>query len=411
MDAVAIDIGTRYVGLCKWDGRSLLIRKLPAAAPEQGWAAWIEALRPAGRYTVLLRWPVEEMAQSLSADAVAELARVHGASDVRVLTNDTSADPSLAAARHTANTEHLGRIMVVEAGASWTTLGIVEPDGRVRVHGRLRWAPRTSNVGFLGTFLRSFLHAKGGVPDEERSELPLGCGGGAGPSVAAALAETCGLRTVLIPPHAGAMATVGMLLADIVIRLEEPLGPMPLEIAALRRAFGRLMDRASDAITREGYDLDDAVCERSALMGPADSDLLVQVDCDNLADASRLLSRFRSAVARQGWHGLAQPGRGVDEAAAPHLRAGRLKATIHTRKPDFPIAPAPSHALDAAILRHPPADAIIPAGAIVYSREALPANVDLPGPAAICESFTTTVVPTGWTARRTLAGGLMLRQV
>ncbi len=517
-DVVAIDIGTSHVGLCRWDGRALVARKLPAAPPEQAWAAWIDALHPAGPYSVLFRWPAAELAeeqgatgclsltspmsrmpspenaragkppvvpdrrasdalgspsQPLPLDTIKALARSHGAIDFRALTAETCAYPALAAARYAADLEHLGRILVVEAGASGTSLGIVEPDGRASAQRFLPTALPADGVHSIEPLIRRFLESDAGPPDAERSGLPLVCGGGAGPPVAAALAEACGLRRVLIPPHAGVMATIGMLLADIVIRLEErmphptgtavlhpteavrlhPTGAAmlhpppkaesvgrPVDIAALRQAFGRLMDRASDEITREGYDLDDAVCQRSALVGPAGGDLVAEVTCDDLADSSRVFARFHSAYSAQrmihkGASGCLQPvpHSGQARAGEPlvardpermqtfekpstpqatdaplEVRAVRLKATIHTHKPEFPIAPAPTHALDAAILHHPPADAIVPPGAIAYSRDALPVDVDLAGPAAICEPFTTTVVPRGWTARRTTAGGLML---
>src|SRR5262245_31939122 len=46
VDTVAIDVGTAFVDLAKWDGLELQIEKLPTADPVVELAGWLELLAP-----------------------------------------------------------------------------------------------------------------------------------------------------------------------------------------------------------------------------------------------------------------------------------------------------------------------------------------------------------------------------
>lgn len=67
---------------------------------------------------------------------------------------------------------------------------------------------------------------------------------------------------VMIPPRPESWGLVGMLIAPIEMTFSKAIDETALTIPQLRMAFVELMDAACDAITREGYDLDDAESTR-----------------------------------------------------------------------------------------------------------------------------------------------------
>lgn len=63
---------------------------------------------------------------------------------------------------------------------------------------------------------------------------------------------------LMIPPRPESWGLVGMMIAPIEMTFSKAVHETALTIPELRMEFVGLMDAACDAITREGYDLDDA---------------------------------------------------------------------------------------------------------------------------------------------------------
>lgn len=402
MDTLAIDVGSENVGLCRWDARGLHLLKQPTESPVDAWPRWIEALSPAGPYQVIYRCTHAAYRDRHDPRAIATLADRHGAQQLRSIGEDLHADPVSAAARCVARQHRLPLICCVEAGAATLTAVVQDPRGDVSAF--RRFPIQSTSRGLLGEvsrWLKAALAAAAEDSDDERAKaVPLICFGGRGPSIAAQLADDCGLASFLIPPQAGLFSTIGIFMSDIVLRFEQTLNATKVDLDELRQGFGKLMDRASHAITMEGYDLDDAVCLRIAKMayaGDADS---VEVDCDDLADASRLVAKF--CAMRGG-----KPG--GDEASRPiEVRAIRVKAVIETRIVDM---------LPAASFLSPPKGATQsesrrgftpPADATVYARHELTADSKVEGPARVCEAHSTVVIPHNRVAECTPTGSLLV---
>lgn len=396
MDILAIDIGFRSVGLCKWDGQTLHAEKWPVESPDAVWPRWIGQLRPARPYQVLCRCTHPRLAEAVGIETLSRLALRHGARWVHVMGEEIAGDPALAAARQAADEHRLGAAAVVEVGNGRATVALLDAHRRAVALQRpalsAKGTPALEVVaGALGCVLAGSKQHAGA---DNLSTLPLICFGGGGPPLAARLAERVGLRTILVPDRAGMLATVGMLLANRILHVRSEVPAAPLNVPDLRRAFLRLMDEAYGAISREGYDLDDAVCRRFAELACPGEASTTEVACDDLADATRVLEGFHaSRAADTGAHGTVE------------VRAIRVTAVIETRRPRWPVSPAPTSDLGAARV-HQQGEGTTKT--VVYERDRLPAGAVVRGPASIREAYSETVVPAGWSASRTDAAGLRL---
>ena len=404
MDTLAIDVGSENVGLCRWGAWGLHLAKQPTESPVDAWPRWIEALGPACPYQVIYRCTHAIFRDQHEPQTIARLADRYGARQLRTIAEDLHADPVSAAARYAARQHRLPIICCAQAGAAALTAVVQDPRGAVSAFRRFPIESTSREVlGEVSRWLKAALAAAAEESDAERtSAVPLICFGGRGPSIAAQLAGDCGLTSFLIPQHAGLFATIGMFMSDIVLNFEQDLHATEVNSGQLRQAFGKLMDRASHAITMEGYDLDDAVCLRIARMACAGDDDSVEVDCDDLADASRLVAKFRALRGAKA---------GGDEAFRPiEVRAIRVKAVIEARTADM---------LPAATVLSPPKGVAQPenrrgftppTNATVYARHELTADTKIEGPACVREPHSTTVIPPGWVAECAATGSLLARR-
>lgn len=404
MDTLAIDVGSENVGLCRWGGQGLHLAKQPTASPADAWPRWIEALAPNSPYQVIYRCTHAIFRDRHKPQIISRLAERHGARQLRTIAEDLHADPVSAAARYVAKQHRLPIVCGAEAGAATITAVVQDPRGTVSAFRRFPAASTSrESLGEVSRWLNAALAATvKGSEAQGLDAVPLICFGGRGPSIAAQLANDCGMASVLIPQQAGLFSTIGMFLSDIVLNLEKDLCATEVNIDRLRRAFGELMDRASHAITMEGYDLDDAVCLRIAQMAYAGDDSVVEVDCDDLAEASRLVEKF---------HSMRGVKAGGDETSRPiEIRKIRVKAIVETHNADLlpamsSLSPGTGHALPTGSHEFSP-----PVGAAIHARHELAADAKIEGPACVCEAHSTAVIPPGWTAECTATGGLLVRR-
>lgn len=403
LDTIAIDIGSRYVGLCRWDGATLIADKVErpdagrgtASAPGGGdaldlirreWSAWHARLSPGRAYQVVIRIASEDIQAASVRDLFASL----GVRWVRVVTGPAArrAVPALvrwaiererhrdslagegsvasynaardgAAGGGASSEEMAATHAFIEAGAVRWHAGLMDARGQIR-------AERHGPLSELGAGSDAWAKGLADATGPSGAAVPaLVAVGGRGPALACAVAAALGLRRVAVPDYAGTAGAVGLLLADIGMEQREPFGDAAPDVRQLRKGFGRLMDQACRAVTLEGYDLDDTVCERFAVMsGPAGAP--VEVSCEVLRDEAQLVERFRK-------------GGGADAAGGPVVREIGLRVTITTNKP--PLPPRRWEGLDE--------------------------DRPLAGPAELRQPDTTIVVPYGWHARR-IDGGVRI---
>ena len=301
LDTLAIDVGSENVGLCRWGAGGLHLVKQATQSPADAWGRWIEALGPAGPYQVIYRCTHPAFRDRHEPRAIAKLADRHGARQLRTIAEDLHADPVSAAGRFAARQHRLPIICCAEAGASILTAVVQDPRGTVSAFRRfpIKSTSREA-LGEVSRWLKAARAAAAEGSDAEHSDAaPLICFGGRGPSIAAQLADDCGLASFLIPQHAGLFSTIGMFMSDIVLNFEQDMNATEADLDQLRQAFCGLMDRASNAITMEGYDLDDAVCFRLAQMAYAGDAESVGVDCGDRSGERRRGKECRSRGAAE----------------------------------------------------------------------------------------------------------------
>lgn len=319
---VTVDIGSAFVSLCRYDGATLIVERQALGLPGEEWPRWMGLVAPAGAYQVVCRLGGEAEANRREIERAAI---GHGAKSIRFVSDEPACDPAMAVVRQLGNRLGERNVCFLEVGASRWHCGIVDPSGRVvgRADGRIESGP--TPVGTMAAALGEQIRSAAAKP------ALLIAYGGAGPSHAEAIAAECGLARVVIPAHAAVMAAIGMLIADIVLDYRQAIESGLIDVAVLRRTFARLMDKANDAVTREGYDVDNTICTRFAEMGYAGDAETVVVSCEFMGHAAGLAETFRRAVAKT-------LGR-IEADGAIEVRAACIRVIIDTPKIELPLGP------------------------------------------------------------------------
>jgi N-methylhydantoinase A len=243
-------------------------------------------------------------------------------------------------------------------------------------------------VAVMGRALRRVSVARG-VDPRGLALLPFG---GAGPLFGCALAESLGMTTVVIPPHAGVLSALGLAGAaervDVLASFHRPLAT--LDAAALRNAFAPLLAEAGRRLPRsavqrlvdcrfvgQGYEVTVPIAtEDGAGLGPA------------FVQAHR--QRF----------GHAPPDLAV-EVVNLRVRAERQVA-----------APPPPPARNVAVQPRP-RDVLIRGTrqrAAVWPLDDLPAGLVIAGPAVLPGRDATALLEPGWRATVHASGALVARR-
>ncbi|MBN8841354.1 MAG: hydantoinase B/oxoprolinase family protein [Sphingomonadales bacterium] len=257
--------------------------------------------------------------------------------------------------------------------------------------------PRDVAEGFLTVAVANMAGAIKRVAlerGEDVTRFALQCFGGAGGQHACKVAETLGMRTVLIHPFAGVLSAYGMGLADRAAMrqrsLERTLDAALLpEIAALAETLG-------DDAVRE---LDDAAARREVSVGLryAGTDTALPVPVGALAEM-----RAAFETAHRARFGFVSPDRAiVAESVIVEAIVPGTPVAMPVLAPRVGDAPAPLEtiALWSGGREH---------RAPVHDRDALRPGDRITGPALIREPIATTVVEPGWRLEVGSAGELLL---
>jgi N-methylhydantoinase A len=228
--------------------------------------------------------------------------------------------------------------------------------------------------------------------------------GGAGPLLAAEIADEIGIREILVPPNPGVVSALGLLSADYVkvygvtrrMRLGEDA---PGVLRDEHARFSQAAEAEFRALGLEGR-LEHALEVDMRFVGQA-FEIPVAVDPGALAvlRPADLADRFAEAHRRVYLHG-GEPGRQVEMVA--------LRFTVRRRLDDLPEVRERQAPLD-----RPPTADIVTGGRVVAARICEAARIGtetLAGPALIEGYSSTTWVPPGWTAARDSAGNVILRR-
>ena len=230
--------------------------------------------------------------------------------------------------------------------------------------------------------------------------------GGAGPLVAALVAEEVYIDTVLIPPTPGALSALGAARADLeadfvrpVYKLLEAFGDrsMAAELQALARIATDWLSAESKVLELEGSLIEFSADMRYDGQG---YDVTVAVDAAWFTggDRSALARAFHDAHKAAYGHHNEQAHIWVKELRA-HVTGRVPRPVVTARSPAPPVASGSRRRLR------------IRGGqtwARVFSRSELPGMGSLDGPAIIEQMDTTTLVPDGWTVHSVASGAMVL---
>ena len=229
--------------------------------------------------------------------------------------------------------------------------------------------------------------------------------GGAGPLLAAEIAEELGIREILVPPNPGVISAFGLLAADYVrVASVTRRAPLSEEAPALLRdefaAFRENAEREFRAMGLEGALAFDLTAEMR-FVGQA-FEIPVEIDPARLPNlrASDLADEFSAAHRRIYFHG-GEPGRKVEIVGLRFGVRRRLESL-----PDFRERPSR--------LAHPgEIEVWTPKGAVatkLVDAVALVPGFAIEG-AAMIEGYSSTLwVPPGWRVERDEPGNLIMRR-
>lgn len=229
--------------------------------------------------------------------------------------------------------------------------------------------------------------------------------GGAGPLLAAEIADELGVGEVLVPPNPGVVSALGLLSADFV-KVSGVTRRTPLDAAApavLRETFARFQQSATSEFLALGLDgaLEFSLSADMRFAGQA-FEIAVEIEPGALPglSAADLATKFTAAHRRVYFHG-GEAGRQVEIVSLRFGVRRRLDALPDIRE-------------RAVTLRRPPALPVRTGGARVQAAlvnaAALAAGDRVPGPALI-EGYSSTIwVPPGWAAARDTPGNVLMHR-
>jgi 5-oxoprolinase (ATP-hydrolysing) len=226
--------------------------------------------------------------------------------------------------------------------------------------------------------------------------------GGAGGQHACAVADSLGIRTVVVPPLAGVLSALGIGLADTTVMREQSI-EMPLDpstMARIAEVAAELDAVTRSALAAEGVP-DEMVRVAARLHLRYDgTDTALAVE---LADADPMTAAFANLYQQTYSFVLDRPL--IVEAVS-------VEATGLTEQPDLSRVgdvATTDHAADAPTVQ------LWSAGrwndAPLFERERMPSGASVTGPAIITEANATTVVDDGWRATMTAPGHLLVERV
>ena len=232
--------------------------------------------------------------------------------------------------------------------------------------------------------------------------------GGAGPLLAALLAEELSIDTILIPSHPGALSALGAARADLEGDLVLPIYAMLSGLAADRLAellreleatAAQWIAAQTEHIPAAGTRTEIAAEMRYDGQG---YDVTVPLDRAWLADGdtARVATAFHAAHRATFGH--------ANEDAQIWLK--ELRAHVVGEMPKPRLAPLLAPISGASGTTRPVRLLGQTFSAAVIDRSAMVAGETIAGPAIINQMDTTTLVPPGWQARRIAAGALVLER-
>ncbi|WP_432989311.1 hydantoinase B/oxoprolinase family protein [Dactylosporangium sp. CA-233914] len=229
--------------------------------------------------------------------------------------------------------------------------------------------------------------------------------GGAGGQHACSVADSLGIRTVLVPPMAGVLSALGIGLADTTAMREQSV-ECRLEPAAMRRLTGVADDleaAARSQLLSEDVPAGRIRVHRRVHLRFDGTDTALPVE---LAELDTMVASFRTAYRRMYAFLMDRPL--IVEAVS-------VETVGLTEPPDLSRLGEPAGAPKRAAAGPLATTRLYTGGSWrevpLYERERLRPGDTVGGPAIVAEADATTVVDDGWRAAVTKFGHLLLERV
>ncbi|HEY4279251.1 MAG TPA: hydantoinase/oxoprolinase family protein [Conexibacter sp.] len=257
---------------------------------------------------------------------------------------------------------------------------------------------RLANASMAQT-IRSITVERGHDP----RDFSLVAFGGAGPLHAAELAELLGIREVVIPPHPGITSAAGLLTSDL--RYDHMRTVFMTEGAIdadeINRQFNELVDELKARLLRDGADAAEVRVERALDCRYAGQGYELRIAAGE-GFTEGVLDAFHAAHRSEYGHAFGDP-----------IEIVNLRVTVSGPRPKLTTVEIGSGTLEAALLDERDGvwrvdGELVTRPTRYLTRELLPLEEAVAGPAIVFQRDTTIVVPPGWSARATEGGALLL---
>lgn len=326
MHRVAIDFGTTRIRTATAvDGR-VEVTELSVEPSIAGVRDAIEGFggRPGPEITLRC---TNEAARHHTPSFWQDLAARCGCRAFRVLGDSAEESAALGIARQLSTEQRCDGLAVIESGTVHAAIAVVGLHGR-----RLAfesWGIRNASDAIAETKLARFQAVieslfETGPANAAALQTFVGIGR-AGPRVAKMLAESMTGVSLIEHPYAEWLPTIGILCANIVRTFDADLSGNP-DREKLTAVFLGLMDRAYDAITWEGYDLDDAECVREVRIQSSDAKHSAWVECGMNIDMHALIAAFSNVCFSKAV---------LPDGVIAEVTAARVIATIEPIRPSL----------------------------------------------------------------------------
>jgi N-methylhydantoinase A len=238
-------------------------------------------------------------------------------------------------------------------------------------------------------------HVTAGKGHDPRSFTLLAFGGGGGLH-AAALAEALEIPRVLIPPHAGLLSALGMVVAPPLVDVSQTVIQMEsiLDTDRLEKQFAELAERSAKMLPAELTMTTERFADRR-FRGQS-YELTIPIE---LLSIAAIEHTFRDAY--QSRYGHCPQGRAIEVVTLRLRRTGRASALTIP-----PVVPREMQANSARVVLPDGVAKMIP----VIDRPGLAFARQMHGPAMLVDPDCTTLIPALWSARVTETGSVLLQR-
>ncbi|MFO1152204.1 MAG: hydantoinase B/oxoprolinase family protein [Rhodospirillales bacterium] len=270
-----------------------------------------------------------------------------------------------------------------------------------------RRSPEAVAEGFLAVAVDNMANAIKQISVQRGYDITryvLNCFGGAGGQHACWIADTLGIKTVLIHPFAGVLSAYGMGLAQVRALRERAVEELLQDsaLATVTVVADRLADETTAEVAEQGIASDRIVTSRTALLKYEGTNTALPI---MLADVASMTHQFADLHLQRFGFAMAERPLVIESIAVEAI--GTTTAAVETFVP--PIS--------GGRMDHLPADWVrtwtekqwrsVP----VYERATLSPGARLAGPAIVTDATATTVVEAGWGVTVTEGADLVLTRI